>query len=242
MASDPVSRHYAALTPAERFSLTIEAMARGDGNDADKLEDTCPRFNYYSEDVEYRDRMKRAYLIALLATINLKWRVEQVRAAQMFCELHEHFAEGPTLVATTAFLFGRQYGWWECGAIEEIGLPDKKALEAEQRERPDLRDQLREVREIAELGVLKVAETLKYAIGEAHAAEILSQWEGFGTFCRGVLRVEPQTLLAAYGLWRDDPAAEVLAVYPDAKADESKTQHWADVWRQNWDRRFAAKG
>ena len=38
--------------------------------------------------------------------------------------------------------------------------------------------------------MLKVAETLKYAIGEANAAEILSQWEGFSRFCREVLRVE----------------------------------------------------
>jgi hypothetical protein len=241
MASDPVSRHYEVLTPAERFALTIEAMARGDSNDADKLEDTCPRFNYHSEDVEYRDRMKRAYLIALLATINLKWRVEQVRSAELFVRLHRDFAWGPTLVATTAFLYGREYGRWECGAIDSIPLVDPEKLEAEKRERPDLREQLKEVKAISAEGVLKVAETLKYAIGEAHAVEILSQWEGFGRFCREVLRVEPQTLLAAYGLWREDPAAEVLAVYPEAKADEAKAAHWADNWRQNWERRFATR-
>jgi hypothetical protein len=53
--------------------------------------------------------------------------------------------------------------------------------------------------------------------------------------------VEPPTLLAAYGLWRDDPAAEVLGVYPEAKADEANAAHWADVWRQNWDRRFSTR-
>jgi hypothetical protein len=180
--------------------------------------------------------MKRAYLIALLATINRKWRVEQVRSAETFCKLHKYFAEGPTLVATTAFLYGRMYGHWECGAIDSV---DPEKLEAEKRERPDLKEQLKEVRELSELGVLRAAETLKYAIGEAHAAEILSQWEGFGRFCREVLRVGPQTLLSAYGLWRDDPAAEVLAAYPDAKADEAKAAHWADNWKQNWDRRFA---
>ena len=95
------------------------------------------------------------------------------------------------------------------------------------------------VREVSVEGVKRVAETLKYAIGQAYAAEILSQWEGFGRFCRDVLRVEPVTLLAAYGLGRDDPAADVLAVYLDAKADEARAAHWADVWKQNWDRRFA---
>ena len=241
MASDAVSKHYQVLGPAERFALTIEAMARGDNNDANRLEDSCPRFNYHSEDVEYRDRMKRAYLIALLATINLKWRVEQVRSAEMFCKLHKYFAEGPTLVATTAFLYGRQYGYWECGVIEEIGLPDKAALEAEQQEGPDLKEQLKEVRDIAAEGVKRVAETLKYAIGEAHAMEILSQWDGFGRFCRDVLGVGPLTLLAAYALGQGDLAAEVLGAYPDAAVDEARAAHWADVWKQNWDWRFGAR-
>ncbi len=43
MASDPLVRHYGSLTPAERFSLTVEAMARGDEKEADRLEDACPR-------------------------------------------------------------------------------------------------------------------------------------------------------------------------------------------------------
>ena len=50
--------------------------------------------------------------------------------------------------------------------------------------------------------------------------------------------VGPLTPLAAYGLGRDDPAAEVGAAYPDAKVDVGKAVHWADVWKQNWDRRF----
>ena len=213
-------------------------MARGDGNDADKLEDTCPRHSYRLHDLEFRHRLQRAYVIALLVTINLKWRLEQVRSAKLFCELHEYFAEGPTLVATTAFLYGRQYGHWECCAIEQIDLPDPEALEAEQEERPDLKEQLKEVREVAAEGVKKVADTLYEAMGEAHAVEVLSQWEGFGRFCRDVLRVEPLTLLAAYALGQGDPAAEVLAAYADAKADEAKAAEWAATWARNWERRF----
>jgi len=39
--------------------------------------------------------------------------------------------------------------------------------------------------------------------------------------------------------WRDDPAAEVLAVYPDAKADEAKAEERARHWAGEWERRFA---
>jgi hypothetical protein len=36
----------------------------------------------------------------------------------------------------------------------------------------------------------------------------------------------------------EDPAAEVLASYPDAQADEAKAAEWVDTWKKNWDRRF----
>ena len=54
MSSDPLKHHYACLTPAERFALTIEAMARGDENEADRLEDACPTHSYHMHDPEYR--------------------------------------------------------------------------------------------------------------------------------------------------------------------------------------------
>ena len=53
-----------------------------------------------------------------------------------------------------------------------------------------------------------------------------------------MLAVEPLTLLKALRLATEDPAAEVLASYPDAQADEAKAAEWADTWKKNWDRRF----
>ena len=71
-------------------------------------------------------------------------------------------------------------------------------------------------------------------------AEALSQREGFGRFCRRHLGLEPLTVTAAYGLGKDDPAAEVLAVYPDAQADETKAEERAGHWAREWERRFDA--
>ena len=84
----------------------------------------------------------------------------------------------------------------------------------------------------------KVSETLQYAVGYAHATEVLSQWEGFGRFCRQTLGMEPLTVMSAYKLWQDDPAAEVLASYPDAKVDEGMAAHWQGNWAREWGRRF----
>ena len=81
MASDTVARHYGAFSPAERFALTVEAMARGDEDEADRLEDACPRFNYHQEDWHYRERMRRAYVITLLAMVNLQKLLALVRSS-----------------------------------------------------------------------------------------------------------------------------------------------------------------
>jgi hypothetical protein len=41
--ADAIFRSCAVLTPAERFALSVEAMARRDDADPDRLEDSCPK-------------------------------------------------------------------------------------------------------------------------------------------------------------------------------------------------------
>jgi hypothetical protein len=238
--ADPLSRSYAVLAPHERFALMLEALARGDEAEADRLDDTCPRLTYNLEDQEYRDRMHRAYLIVLLAWGNLQKLMAIIRTSTVFKDQHKLYARAPTTVARCAFLFGRQYALWEAGVIEQVELPDLDGLKAELKERPDLKEQLKELREVAELGVLRVAEAVQESIGIGVGEEALSQWEGFARFCRRCLGVEPLTLLAAYGVRCEDPASEVLAVFPDAKADEEKAEERAGHWAGEWERRFRA--
>src|SRR4051812_31292753 len=235
--ADALTRSYVVLTPPERFSLMVEALARDDHTEADRLEDTCPKLNYSHNDWEFRDRLQRSYTIALLAWLNLQKLLAVIRCSGVLVDCHREFAHPPTLVATCAFLFGRQYGMWECGAIEEVEIPDLDGLKEEVKARPDLKQQLRELRECAELSVLRVAEEVRESVGVGVAVEALSQWEGFGRFCRKRLDVEPLTLLRAYELRREDPAAEVLAVYPDATFDEAKAAHWEGNWAREWERR-----
>jgi len=112
-------------------------------------------------------------------------------------------------------------------------LPEGNAVS-----RPDLKEQLRELRECAAEAVRRVATSLQESIGMGLGVEALSQWEGFGRFCRRQLGVEPLTLLSAYELGSEDLAAEVLATFPCAKADEAKAEERAGNWAQEWDRRF----
>ena len=226
------------LTPPERFTLILEAWARKDQAEADRLEDTCPQHLYRHNDVEFRDRVQRAYLIVLLAMANLQKPLAVIRCSGVLVDNHREFAHPPTLVATCAFLFGRQYGMWECGAIEEVEIPDLDGLKEEVKARPDLKRQLKELRECAELSVLRVAEEVWESVGVGVAVEALSQWEGFRRFCRKQLGVEAMTLLRAYEINWEDPAAEVLAIYPDAKFDEARAAEREGHWAGEWERRF----
>ena len=133
-----VTRSYVFLTPAERFALTVEALARGDKADADRLEQTCPKQTYSHSDAEFRDRLQRSYTITLLAMLNLQKLLAVIRCSNVFVEQHRVYADGPKLVAACALLHGRQYGLWEAGVIDRIEQPDPARIGAEVKDRPEL--------------------------------------------------------------------------------------------------------
>ena len=59
---------------------------------------------------------------------------------------------------------------------------------------------------------------------------------------RGPLWVEVESaarrMPSLKGMAKEDPAAEVLATYPDAAVDEAKASHWEGNWGREWERRF----
>jgi hypothetical protein len=93
-------------------------------------------------------------------------------------------------------------------------------------------EQRAEIRDVAEEVVGKLADALHGAVGESDAVDLLSQWEGFTRFCHDRLGLEPLKLTAAFGLGRDDVAAELAAAFPDAGADEAEAARWAAEWAE----------
>jgi hypothetical protein len=193
------------------------------------------------EDAEFRDRMKRAYILTATVCLNMREGLAQLRMARAFEEMSDQFA-GPVLrLATAALLWGRAYGHWEAAAVEEVGVPDPEALAAELRANPYLKEQLGGLRDGVGEAMRKVAANLQHAVGKARGADLLAQWEGFGRFCGEMLGVEPLALTAAFGLGDDDPAAEVRKVCPGAAVDEADVARWAGQWARTWGRRFGTQ-
>ncbi|MCW2892951.1 MAG: hypothetical protein JWO75_2440 [Actinomycetia bacterium] len=232
------SRHYGTLIAHERFALTVEAMARRDDREADRLGDTCPRCTYRAEDQSFRERMRLAHTIAGRVCLNMRAGLAQIRMAKVFCEQAGNFAGPSVRVAQAAFLYGREYGKWELGAIDTIELPDVPTLVDDVAANPELGTQLEELREVSEIAMRQSARTLLDAVGQLHASDLLSQWEGFGRFCRESLGVEPITAFRAFGLSPQDPTMEVHSVYPPARADDATVAEWARRWSWSWRRRI----
>lgn len=59
-------KQYEQFALEERFSLTISALARNDIKEADRLWDTCPKFNYRAHDLEYTHRVLAMNLITMV--------------------------------------------------------------------------------------------------------------------------------------------------------------------------------
>jgi hypothetical protein len=217
----------------------IEAMARGDEVECDRLEDSCPRGLYRCEDPSFRDRMRRAYMIAATVVLNMREGLVRIRMAEALRQHVPQMAVGPAKVAEVAFLYGREYGKWEAGAIEQIDLPEREKLEAEIAANPELKEQLDQLREAVEECVGGVLDEVRGLIGTAHPTEVLSMWNGFGEFCRDALGVDPLTVVRAYGLQQVDPTVDVLTAYPDAVPDTAEAARWATDRARSWANRFA---
>lgn len=65
-----VSRHYDILTPQERLVLTIEALARGDSDDSNKLIESCPKERCTMNDSGFSMAYSRLMDIALINLVD----------------------------------------------------------------------------------------------------------------------------------------------------------------------------
>lgn len=123
-------KHYEQLTAHERFVLMLEAMARRDDTECDRLADTCPQKIYRCDDAEFRDRMKRAYHITMTVALNMREGLARIRMAKAFKEMAHLFSHEVAKLATAAYLCGRVNGWAEAG-LDSAGPEDPEAIAKE---------------------------------------------------------------------------------------------------------------
>jgi hypothetical protein len=194
---------------------------------------------YRCEDADFRDRVRRAYIITLVVCLNMRAGIARIRMAQTFKRTSRHFADPVAKLAAAAYLCGRVDGREEAGGNAGPLPSDGKDAVQMLRTEPEVREQLDEIRSVAEDVVAEVADVLCYAVGKADAVDLLSQWEGFGRFSRTRLGLEPSAAVAAFGMTNFDMRAELAALGVEAEAKENDAAYWSQQWCRGWDRRFA---
>lgn len=117
-----ISHLYDQLTAKERFTVAVEALARGDMDEIDRLNDTCPRKRYEIGDLAYHTRLNELWRMALLVKTELL-KLRQNMAATLAVIVTLESAEDDdadsfeTAVAAygrmCAVLKGKQAAWAE---------------------------------------------------------------------------------------------------------------------------------
>jgi hypothetical protein len=74
-----LARRYGRLTPDERVRAALEASARGDFEERDRLIDSCPQRDYRMSDHVFMDRLDASRDLAMMVALELSSRMAQAR-------------------------------------------------------------------------------------------------------------------------------------------------------------------
>jgi hypothetical protein len=195
---------YARLRVQERFQLTVEALARGDEQEAERLANTCPRKTYTMNDVAFSERFRASQLISsyvyaeLVEVLSTLRAIEACReAVETYEELLFSSLEQATEEAALSFHRGWDAGcdhaWQVAGKHGPFPWNDKanlneRAKEMAKRIRPESRSEASDGSHQDRLE----------KVGEALRVRALTIWGAFSRFCREQTGLEPETVLAAY--------------------------------------------
>jgi hypothetical protein len=249
MNRNGLGKLYDRLTPEERFRLDVEATARGDDRESEKLVETCPRKHYTALDYGFSGRWLAAGEISRALCLDLAQhlcRLQMLDAltvslptlrVSLVNEGHAAYMDGHEAGSRHAWkiagMEGDPPGWrfeeFEDGSVEtdeERGDPETaKALGA-----------LEERTEAADLSP-RLLERLQKSV----AAEALAVFEGYRRFCEEELSVEAEKMLAASftpilkGIVRLTKAKEEWGLKPD----EEKAAEYHAVLSESWRRQSA---
>ena len=227
MSTATLARHYDALSGAERFAAMLEAMARGDTAEEERLEDSCPRGVYEQDDPAYRKRMHVSFTAAALCCASIQRDLDVLQALHMVKDVCGLFRDRAGETVEQAFFCG-----WHA-ARDHVGV-DVFADDAE------VAAELKELRKDGVWPLDSVVTVITETAGRRRAVTLLSAWEGLARFSRGCCGVEPLVLARAWRLVTEDPAAAALKLDPGAAVEEPLAAAWhanlSGPWAEHTDR------
>ena len=185
MKTHALARLYDRLEPDERFRLVVQALARGDRAEADRLGRACPVKRYAISDPRYADRLELSDELTLVVLLELVPKLTKLRMVEVFRMLSDFLGELDEHTAMLAYVEGLEAGWRAAGGEGERP-PEAMAEGALDR--------------LVARGADVRAHYQRMCDGLAAelAADARPARDGFAAFCRDELGLEPEALIAAW--------------------------------------------
>lgn len=193
-----MDRMYGHLTSEERFQLTLEALAREDRTETDRLSSTCPRVthSFNENDPVYADRLKASYSITTSVCLTLAQLSGGLMTIETSLESSSLFLR---LVATEAawsyhrgWEDGCEHAWWAAGKPGTFPCKESGSLA----------DSVKEMADLVSAGDAKINDDEPQAALEDIRNRLLglasALAEAFSRFCRTEMGVEPEVAVHAW--------------------------------------------
>jgi hypothetical protein len=181
---------YNRLTPEERFQLVLEATARQDETEVERLANTCQRYRYTSgrNEPAYSDRIQASRKITICVCLVLM----EISAKLMLIRTSQQYVTLLSRSLITEFERGCRRGW-EAGC-DHVWLSAGIAGPFPWRDNGDLGERADEGQDADEGGDDDELGT----VSEALATEVRTLLEAFSRFCRTEMGSAPETVLLAW--------------------------------------------
>jgi hypothetical protein len=226
MKQNGLGKLYDRLTPAERFALDVEAMARGDKEESELLTRTCPRRTYTMNEREFTGRWLGALDMTLRVYADLAKFLDELQMIEVVRVIYpysETFAEDAALDAyLDGHRAGARHAWAEAG-LE--GPAPEWPLEVEEED----------VKALANPGTTLIPEILD-RIERELATNALTLWEGFAGFCEQEMGLEAEKVLKVVlepGVERVEnlkALADRLGLEPETEKAAELREGLAEAW------------
>jgi hypothetical protein len=193
---------YDRLTAEERFRLVVEAFAREDEREAERLSTTCPRKAYTMSDLDFSERLRASELIVSHVYAELMEVLSTLQAIETYREVVETyekvlFSSLEQAIEEAALSF---HQGWDAGCDHAWQVAEKHGP-FPWNDKANLNERAKETAErIKPNGQSKAGDDPQESledIDQALSARAQTVWAAYSRFCQEQTGLEPETMLRA---------------------------------------------
>ena len=194
---------YDRLTAEERFQLVVEALAREDEPEVERLANTCPRIVYEMNDLAFGERFRASQMISSYVCAELMKVLGKVQAIEAYQEAVETYREAlfSSLDRAAQEAALRYHQGWDAGCNHAWQTSGKHGP-FPWNDNANLNERAKEMAKSIKAGSRSEAsggsgQDMSKEVSEALSVRAQTIWEAFSRFCREQTGLEPETVLRA---------------------------------------------